>query len=172
MKPHFLSLLAVSLICLPGCGRQSSAIPDRSFRLSVSDVFASDDERVSFLTVETRGDQKYSVRAKSVHLGDGARMETNPNTGLHQERVLTFVCSRVSPDQSQHDYIKTILRRGEKVTMTDMREFPRGTALTQMAALTVQSGVYPLSKALTIGRLNGEDLLLTVGDIQMETARK
>ena len=172
MKPHFLFLLAVSLTCLASCGRRSSALPDHSFRLTVTDVFVSHDERVSFLTIETRGEQKYSIRAKSVHLGDGAWMEKDPNSGLHKKRVLSLVCSKVSPDQSQHDYIKAILRRGEEVTMTDMREFPRGTALTQMAALTVRSGVYPLSKPLTVGRLNDEDLLLTVGDTEMETARE
>src|SRR3974390_2229374 len=103
MKPHFLLLLAVLLICISGCGRRSGALPDHSFRLTVSDVFVTDDERVSFLTVETQEDQKCSVRAKSVHLGDGARMEVEPKTGLHQRRVLTFVCSKVSPNQSQHD---------------------------------------------------------------------
>jgi hypothetical protein len=134
----------------------------------VTDVFASEDERVSFLTIETRGNQKYSIRAKSIHLGDGASKETAPNTGLYRERVLTFVSSRVSPNDSQHDYIKTILKRGEEVTTTDLREFPRGNALTEMAALTVHDGVYLLCRPLAIGRLNGEDLFLTVGDARIE----
>jgi hypothetical protein len=53
-----------------------------------------------------------------------------------------------------------------------MREFPHDTPMAQMVALTVHDGVYPLPKPLVVGRLNGEDLLLTVGEVQVETAKQ
>ena len=168
----FIIPLVGSLVCLAGCGRHAAAIPKDSFRLTVTDVLSSEDERVSFVTVETRENQKYSLRATSIHLGDGSTMQSNPNTGLRRERVLTFVCSRISPNSSPRDYIKTVLRRGNEVTTTDIREFRRGTALVEMAALTVRDGIYQLSKPLPIGRLNGEALFLTVGNTQVETAKE
>src|SRR5262249_37478394 len=133
---------------------------------------SSQDERVAVVTVETSKSEKYSIRAKSVHLGDGLSTERVVDGGLHRERILTFVASRISPQGADHDYIKAILKRGEETMMTDAREFPRDMALTAKVALTVCDGVYLLSKPLVIGRLYGEDLLLTVGDLAMETAKK
>jgi hypothetical protein len=171
MKLQVLIPFAVSLMVFGGCGQHSAKIPQGSFRVSVTDVFSSEDERVALVTVETSNSQRYSVRAKSVHLGDGS-MKRVADTGLYRERVLTFVSSRISPNGSAHDYIKAILKRGEQVVTTDAREFPRETPLGREVALTVRDGIYPLSKALVIGRLYGEDLLLTVGDTSMETAKQ
>ena len=56
--------------------------------------------------------------------------------------------------------------------MTDAREFPRDTPLLSKVALTIRDGIYPLSKPVVIGQLYGEDLLLTVGDLLIETVKK
>ena len=92
-----------------GCGQHGSTIPAGTFRLTVTDVLTSQDERVAVVAVETTESQRYSIRAKSVHLGDSLSMERDSEIGLHRERVLTFVGSRISPNGAEHDYIKAIL---------------------------------------------------------------
>lgn len=160
-------VLPVVLICLAGCGHRRSAIPDDSFRLTLTDLLASDDERVSTIRIETRENQTYSLRAEHSFFLSGGSSKTVQSAAAvvmpQGEQGLTLVAYRHAGEEGELDRGKTVIKTEYGSKFTDSRSLPQGSAATNILTLNVRDGVYPLNRPLIVGRLHGEDLLLTVG---------
>ena len=175
MKSRICLLWFVVIACLTGCERRQAAIPADSFRLTLTDLLASDDERFSNIKIETLDDQRYALRVEHALFFSG---DTSPINGRgasaavpDRQQGITLVAYRHAGEEGKRDWGKAIIKN-EQIHHTDPRSLPSGTSLTNILALNIRDGIYPLNKPLKIGRLHGEDLLLIVGKSDLETAKR
>jgi hypothetical protein len=160
-------LIAVALACLLGCRGRSAAIPEDSFRLTVADLLSFEDEHIAVAKIQTRQNQIYSVRANSFLITGGSSQSVVPAeaaTDPHRQQAITLFAYRHPTSGEGLDYYKTIIKTEYGNTYTDPRWLRKSNSLSQVVRLTARDGIYPLFTPVVIGSLDGEDLLLTVGD--------
>ena len=158
MKYSALPMLAL-VASLAGCGR--APIPRDSFRLTVSDLFVDEAQRVSLIHIQSSDTNGYSVSyAAARHQGSVWGAFPKATNGLTEGRVW-IAASRVAVEDADHDLVQTILRGGGEETT--VREVAKGTPLTNSVAITIRDGTYALEKPLVIGRMDRADITLRVG---------
>ncbi len=175
MRLRLCLLWVIVVVCLAGCGKRQTAIPADSFQLSLTDLLASDDERFSNIKIETLDDQRYALRVEHALFFSG---DTSPINGRgasaavpDRQQGITLVAYRHAGEKGKRDWGKAIIKN-EQIHHTDPRSLPPGTSLTNVLALNIRDGIYPLNKPINIGRLHGQDLLLIVGQSGVETAKR
>src|SRR5687768_13328799 len=92
LKPHILICFAAVCLWLCGCGPRSAvsktSLPHDSFRLTVSDLFTDDDERVSTFNVETQDRPRISVTSGRNSYGNWPAEVQSSQGRSYQETVL------------------------------------------------------------------------------------
>jgi len=176
MKSRFIIFFSLVCLFLAGCSKRSnvttSSVPADSFRLSVSDVFADGDERVCSVTIESGQRPRISLNEGSNSYGSWPAGEQSPEGRVYREWVASFVVSAVHPNGSDKHYVKTKIRSGSGVTVTEVHEIAAPEASDKVMGVTIRDGVYKLGAPLVIGKYRGRDLILLVRPEVIQTAAK
>jgi hypothetical protein len=176
MKSH--AIIVFSLVCLSfsGCSKRSDvathSLPADSFRLSVSDVFADGDERVCSVTIESEQRPRVSLTEGSNSYGNWPAEEQSSEGRTYREWVASFAVSAVNPNGSDKHYVKTKIRSGSGVTVTEVHEVPAQEPLDKVMGVTIRDGVYKLGAPLVIGKYRGHDLNLVVRPEVIQTVAR
>jgi hypothetical protein len=125
------------------------------------------------MKIETFDAQPYSLRVEHGLFFSGHTMTNSGGEAAvtNQQRGITFLAYRHAGEVGRRDWGKAIIKN-EHINHTDPRSLPPGTSLTNVLALNIRDGIYPLNKPRNIGRLHGEDSLLIVGQSGLVTAKR
>jgi len=91
---------------------------------------------------------------------------------MYRQWVASFAVSAVKPNGSDKQYVKTKIRSGSGVTVTEVHEVPQQEALDKVMAVTIRDGVYKLGAPLIIGKYRGRELELLVRPEVEQTAAR
>lgn len=168
-------------LLLAGC---SDKMPPDSYRLKVTELFASEDEIVTSLTIETAETGEYSIRAEETNgWSFGCIGATDmPNRGGHHLGLAWIVGSRISAGDSTNDYAKILVRTRSSGELTQPLSgvtaqgsmyppIPKASTLKDIFSLAVRDGVYRCEAPLIIGQVRGAELKLLVGPKAGETKK-
>jgi hypothetical protein len=173
MKYQLMLLTAISIICLAGCQksskgiREDSSIPAGSFRLTVTEVLSSEDEHLASIKIDTHESQTYTVRSKHFLLNGGSSRSSKPAesfTDPDRQQAITILAYRHAIPEERLDYYKTVIKTEYGNTHSSSRFMLKSNTPSGVCRVTARDGIYPMLTPVVIGSLEGEDVLLTVGD--------
>lgn len=135
-------------------------LPEDSFRLTVTDIFAQGDDRVTRLVIETATDNAVETSYENP-FGYGRSawytMERSAD-GRSYRKQITVLVSRVTSFDKDKDIVKVIVGQGSSAYLV-----PRDQPIETTFDLTARDGLYKLDSPLVIGRQSGGNLALVVG---------
>jgi len=159
----FVSVLATGLAFVPGgCDKKPEPIAADSFRAVVDDVVDDELVLVKCITITAPGRRCIGISEKGGL--DQLWGDPDPKTGLMTARVV-IVADLIQAPAASENALRWMVRMksgGGTVGGPGLR--PAGTAgsLRDILSLRMDSGVYPLSRDLTLGYIQDRELILRV----------
>ncbi len=171
--PLALSLL---IVAAGGCGRHSTnAPPAGTFRLAVGD--ASYDSASRTVPVKVTSAQPAWIAVVNNHNqgrseADGQLLITDPDK-LHEAQVFLSAVRTNAPGPSIQAGVRVkteggdgdmLIKGGFESSGASVYPAPADAALEHFVQLTATNGIYPLNQPLEIARIDGQPVIMTVGD--------
>jgi len=156
----FLTLTASTLLAFVGCNRAPNNVPANGFRLTVQEIIADSDVRVTQLAIRSAAPGVISIDAeKRSH-----HMVSLPADPAGSGSV-TLMASRVAPSDQPWAYMQTLIRtkaNGESGGATSLEALPHDTLLADFFTVTAKSGDYSFDTPVEVATLRGKPVTLTL----------
>lgn len=157
------SVVVAGLLLLSvGCREKQEPIPAGSFRAVVEDVVDDDLVLVKRITITAPGMRVVSISEKGGL--DHATGDPEPKTGLMTAQVV-FVADLIKLQPASENILRWMVRiRTGGATVGGPGFSTAGSAgsLRDVLSLNLSPGIHPLSQDITLGHVQGRELVLQV----------
>ncbi len=156
------ALAGILIVAGGGCDKRPEPIPAGSFRAVVEDVVADDLLLVKRITVTASGRRSIGISEKGGL--DRIWGDPDPKTGLMTAQVVV-VADLIKFQPASENLLRWLVRMtsgGATVGGPGVRPAGAAGALRDLLSFRLDSGVYPLSRDITLGHIQDRELTLRV----------
>jgi hypothetical protein len=156
------ALVTGVLLACAGCDKQPEPIPAGSFRAVVEDVVENELVRVRRITITAPGRRGVSLSEKGGL--DQIWADPDPQTGLMTVQVVV-VADLIKFQPTSENLLRWMVRMtsgGSTVGGPGVQPAGSAQSLGEILSFRLDSGVYSLSRDITLGYLRDRELILRV----------